>query len=109
MGAYGRVAVVKGVNPWQDEETLAIKKLEINFKKRVDLPRSLRELKIMRLLKSLDNLHLLTIDTIFSPQPDNSEELYVVTELTNRDLSQAIETLDTKDKDFYSSCKNYIY
>lgn len=69
---------------------MAIKKIERAFEHKVFAQRTLRELKIMRLL---EHENILSIKSVL--QPDSLEklnELYVVTELMETDLAQIVKS-----------------
>jgi len=93
-GAYGTVVAAKEAdvdaqgNPI--ENFVAIKKIERAFEHKVFAQRTLRELKIMRLL---EHENILSIKSVL--QPDSLEklnELYVVTELMETDLAQIVKS-----------------
>lgn len=69
---------------------MAIKKIERAFEHKVFAQRTLRELKIMRLL---EHENILSIKSVL--QPDSLEklnELYVITELMETDLAQIVKS-----------------
>lgn len=91
-GAYGVVAAAKDTS--QESENgnnlVAIKKIEKAFEHKVFALRTLRELKIMRLLT---HENVLSIKTIIKPDSlDAFKEIYVVTELMETDLAQIIKS-----------------
>lgn len=85
-GAYGVVVAAKDLEAEDQENNLvAIKKIEKAFEHKVFAQRTLRELKIMRLLQH-DNV--LGVKTILKPQSrENFKEIYVVSELMETDLA----------------------
>ena len=69
---------------------MAIKKIEKAFEHKVFALRTLRELKIMRLL---DHDNVLSIKTILKPESlEKFDQIYVVSELLETDLSQIIKS-----------------
>jgi len=87
QGAYGVVVAAK------DKSTgamVAIKKIEKAFEHKVFTRRTLREIRICRLMKH-DNV--MGIKTIMLPKSrENFEDLYVVSELMQTDLSSIIKS-----------------
>ena len=89
-GAYGIVVAVQDTEEEGENNMFAIKKIEKAFDHKVFAQRTLRELKIMRLLNH-DNV--LTIKDIFLPEePKNFEAIYVMSELMETDLAQVIKS-----------------
>lgn len=79
----------KGEDGSQDSY-IAIKKMEKVFEHKIFAQRTLRELKIMRLLTH-DNV--LSLKNILDPGPiENFNELYVFSELMETDLAQIIKS-----------------
>jgi mitogen-activated protein kinase 7 len=69
---------------------VAIKKIEKAFEHKVFALRTLRELKIMRLL---DHENVLSVRTILRPDSlESFDQIYVVTELMETDLSQIVKS-----------------
>ena len=93
QGAYGVVVAAKDNSIPADEENsnlVAIKKIEKAFEHKVFTLRTLRELKIMRLLNH-DNI--MSVKTILKPKSlEEFTELYVVSELMETDLAQIIKS-----------------
>ena len=93
QGAYGVVVAAKDNSIPADEENsnlVAIKKIEKAFEHKVFTLRTLRELKIMRLLTH-DNI--MSVKTILKPKSlEEFTELYVVSELMETDLAQIIKS-----------------
>ena len=89
-GAYGVVVAAKDNNETSETNLVAIKKIEKAFEHKVFTLRTLRELKIMRLL---NHENVLSIKTILRP-PSLQEfnELYVVSDLMETDLAQIIKS-----------------
>ena len=90
-GAYGVVVAAKDLEAEDPENNLvAIKKIEKAFEHKVFAQRTLRELKIMRLLQH-DNV--IGVKTILKPSSrENFKEIYVVNELMETDLAQIIKS-----------------
>lgn len=90
-GAYGVVVAAKDLEAEDQENNLvAIKKIEKAFEHKVFAQRTLRELKIMRLLQH-DNV--IGIKTILKPKSRKDfNEIYVVNELMETDLAQIIKS-----------------
>ena len=90
-GAYGVVVAAKDTTN-DDEATnlVAIKKIEKAFEHKVFTLRTLRELKIMRLL---NHENVLSIKSILQPRSlQDFNELYVVSDLMETDLAQIIKS-----------------
>ncbi len=69
---------------------MAIKKIDKAFEHKVFALRTLRELKIMRLL---DHSNVLSVKSILKPNSlADFDHIYVVTELMETDLSQIIKS-----------------
>ena len=85
-GAYGVVVAAKDLEAEDQENNLvAIKKIEKAFEHKVFAQRTLRELKIMRLLQH-DNV--IGVKTILKPKSRKDfKEIYVVNELMETDLA----------------------
>ena len=89
-GAYGVVVAAKDNEEESENNLVAIKKIEKAFEHKVFTLRTLRELKIMRLL---NHENVLSIKCIL--QPDSLQEfneLYVVSDLMETDLAQIIKS-----------------
>ena len=90
-GAYGVVVAANDKEAKEEEpEQVAIKKIEKAFEHVIFTKRTLRELKIMRLLKHENVLGLSNI-----LQPDSRKDfkdIYVVSELMETDLSSIIKS-----------------
>ena len=85
-GAYGTVVAAKDENG----NFVAIKKMEKVFEHRIYAQRTLRELKIMRLL---EHENILSCKTIMQPESiDKFGDLYVVMDLMESDLSTIIKS-----------------
>jgi len=88
-GAYGTVVAAKETDD-NVESFVAIKKIERAFEHKVFAQRTLRELKIMRLL---EHENILSIKSVLQPESlEKLNELYVVTELMETDLTQIIKS-----------------
>lgn len=84
-GAYGVVVAAKDHNEEEPNNLVAIKKIEKAFEHKIFALRTLRELKIMRLLNH-DNV--LSVKSILKPESLSTfDQIYVVTELMETDLS----------------------
>ncbi len=85
-GAYGVVVAAKDIETEEEDNNLvAIKKIEKAFEHKVFAQRTLRELKILRLLQH-DNV--IGIKTILKPKNRKEfNEIYVVSELMETDLA----------------------
>lgn len=85
-GAYGVVVAAKDLEAADPENNLvAIKKIEKAFEHKVFAQRTLRELKIMRLLQH-DNI--IGVQTLLKPRSRKEfKEIYVVSELMETDLA----------------------
>ena len=89
-GAYGVVIAAKDSAEDDQNNLVAIKKIEKAFEHKVFALRTLRELKIMRLL---DHDNVLSIKTILKPESlEKFDQIYVVSELMETDLSQIIKS-----------------
>jgi len=90
-GAYGVVVAAKDNTIEDDNANLvAIKKIEKAFEHKVFTLRTLRELKIMRLL---NHENVLSIKSILQPKSlQEFNELYVVSDLMETDLAQIIKS-----------------
>ena len=90
-GAYGVVVAAKDTTIEDENANLvAIKKIEKAFEHKVFTLRTLRELKIMRLL---DHENVLSIKSILQPKSlQEFTELYVVSDLMETDLAQIIKS-----------------
>lgn len=92
-GAYGVVVAAKDKNEEEPNNLVAIKKIEKAFEHKIFALRTLRELKIMRLLNH-DNV--LSVKSILAPDSlATFDQIYVVTELMETDLSQIVKSNQT--------------
>ena len=90
-GAYGVVVAAKDTSI-EDEsaQLVAVKKIEKAFEHKVFTLRTLRELKIMRLL---NHENVLSVKSILKPKSlQDFNELYVVSDLMETDLAQIIKS-----------------
>lgn len=90
-GAYGVVVAAKDTTI-EDEsaQLVAVKKIEKAFEHKVFTLRTLRELKIMRLL---NHENVLSVKSILKPKSlQDFNELYVVSDLMETDLAQIIKS-----------------
>lgn len=90
-GAFG--VVVAATDQMADDEAnkfVAIKKIEKPFENTIFMQRTLRELKILRLL---DHENVISIKTIMKPPvKEDFEDIYVVSELMETDLQAIIKS-----------------
>ncbi len=90
-GAYG--VVVAAQDQLAEEEAnkfVAIKKIEKPFENTIFMQRTLRELKVLRLL---DHENVISIKTILKPpKKEEFEDIYVVNELMETDLAAIIKS-----------------
>ena len=89
QGAYGIVVAAKDLAAEDQEDNLvAIKKIERAFEHKLFMQRTLRELKILRLLQ---HENIIGINTILKPpSKDNFEDIYLVSDLMETDLEGII-------------------
>ena len=89
-GAYGVVVAAKDSTENSESNLVAIKKIEKAFEHKVFTLRTLRELKIMRIL---NHENVLSIKSILKPASlAEFNELYVVSDLMETDLAQIIKS-----------------
>ena len=89
-GAYGVVVAAKDTSEESENNLVAIKKIEKAFEHKIFTLRTLRELKIMRLL---NHENVLSIKCILQPESlAQFNELYVVSDLMETDLAQIIKS-----------------
>lgn len=89
-GAYGVVVAAIDKLGEEDEQIVAIKKIEEAFEHRIFAKRTLRELRISRLLCH-DNIN--SIKTVQLPiSREEFEDLYIVSDLMETDLSTIIKS-----------------
>ena len=89
-GAYGVVVAARDKYEDSENNLIAIKKIEKAFEHKVFAQRTLRELKIMRLL---NHENVLSIKNIINPgKLESFTDLYVITELMETDLAQIIKS-----------------
>jgi serine/threonine protein kinase len=91
QGAYGIVVAAKDKTQTQKEKQyVAIKKIEKAFEHKVFTKRTIRELKIMRLLK---HENVLSIRTLLLPKSrEEFDDIYVSTPLLETDLASIIKS-----------------
>ena len=91
QGAYGIVVAAKDLLAEDQEDNLvAIKKIERAFEHKVFMQRTLRELKILRLLQ---HENIIGINTILKPpSKDHFEDIYLVSDLMETDLEGIIRS-----------------
>ena len=89
-GAYGTVVAAKDTNEPEGSNLVAIKKMEKVFEHKVFAQRTLRELKIMRLLQ---HENVLSVKSILKPDSlEEFKELYITSDLMETDLSTIIKS-----------------
>ena len=89
-GAYGTVVAAKDTNEPEGSNLVAIKKMEKVFEHKVFAQRTLRELKIMRLLQ---HENVLSVKSILRPNSlEEFKELYITSDLMETDLSTIIKS-----------------
>jgi serine/threonine protein kinase len=89
-GAYGVVVAVRNRDDENKENQYAIKKIEKAFEHKVFAQRTLRELKIMRLMNHENVLQICNI--ILPENRTDYNEIYVISELMETDLAQIIKS-----------------
>ena len=92
QGAYGVVVAAKDLEAEDegDDNLVAIKKIERAFEHKVFMQRTLRELKIQRLLQ---HENIIGIKTIMKPKSRAEfHDIYVVSELMETDLASIIKS-----------------
>ena len=93
QGAYGIVVAAKDLEGEEEEEEnnlVAIKKIERAFEHKVFMQRTLRELKIQRLLQ---HENILGIRTILKPRSrEDFSNIYIVSDLMETDLGAIIKS-----------------
>jgi serine/threonine protein kinase len=94
QGAYGIVVAARDKTlPDGENNLIAIKKIEKAFDHKVFTKRTLRELKILRLLK---HENIISIKTILLPKSrEQFEDIYVYSELMETDLASIIKSPQT--------------
>ena len=104
-GAYGIVVSAEdseSTNP--ENNVVAIKKIERAFEHRAFMKQTLRELKVLRLLKH-DNI--VSVYTIQKPESmKNFKDLYVVYELLETDLGNIIKSPQSLTNEH---CQFFLY
>lgn len=90
-GAYGVVVAARDKNaPDKENNMIAIKKITKAFEHRIYTKRTLRELRIQRLL---DHENVLGVKTILLPKSrEEFEDIYVYSELMETDLTSIIKS-----------------
>ncbi|CAD8155670.1 unnamed protein product [Paramecium octaurelia] len=90
-GAYGCVIQADDKNAKVEKDRqVAIKKIERAFEHRLYAKRTLRELKILRLMKHENIVELKTL--LLPKSREEFEDVYMVTELLETDLAQVIKS-----------------
>jgi serine/threonine protein kinase len=93
QGAYGIVVAARDKTIEGEANLIAIKKIEKAFDHKVFTKRTLRELKILRLLK---HENVISIKTILLPKSrEQFEDIYVYNELMETDLASIIKSPQT--------------
>ena len=92
-GAYGIVVAAKDLEGEEEEaenNMVAIKKIERAFEHKIFMQRTLRELKIQRLLQ---HENILGIRTIMKPKSRQEfKDIYIVSDLMETDLGAIIKS-----------------
>jgi len=86
-GAYGFVVKVRDKD--KDNAEFAIKKCKRVTKSRITVKRTLREIKILRLI---DHPNIIRISSILRPSENNFDDIYIVFELMHADLSALVKS-----------------
>ncbi|KAM3136216.1 hypothetical protein pb186bvf_011675 [Paramecium bursaria] len=90
-GAYGCVIQAEDKNAKiEKDKQVAIKKIERAFEHRLYAKRTLRELKILRLMKHENIVELKTL--LLPKSREEFDDVYMVTELLETDLAQVIKS-----------------
>lgn len=91
QGAYGIVIAARDkTNPDEQTALIAIKKIEKAFEHKIFTKRTLRELKILRLLQ---HENVIGINTLMLPESrEKLEDIYVYQELMETDLASIIKS-----------------
>lgn len=91
QGAYGVVVAAKDVQADEPEDNLvAIKKIERAFDHKVFMQRTLRELKIQRLLQ---HENIIGVRTLLKPlSREEFDDIYVVSDLMETDLGAILKS-----------------
>lgn len=93
QGAYGIVVAAKDLKAEDEENNLiAIKKIERAFEHKVFMQRTLREIKILRLLKHDNIIGLKTILLPPDATRDHFDDIYMVSDLMETDLETIIRS-----------------
>ena len=92
QGAYGVVVAAKDLTSDDpDSNLVAIKKIERAFEHKVFMQRTLRELKILRLLQH-ENIIGVKTTILKPPRKEDFDDIYVVSDLMETDLTQIIKS-----------------
>lgn len=100
-GAFGQVIKAKKIDDDGEDEFFAIKKIDEIFEHSCFARRTLRELKILRLL---DHPNIISMEDIMIPEVKDFQNIYIVLELMETDLSEVIkseQTIDDKHIKFF--------
>ncbi|CAK62258.1 unnamed protein product (macronuclear) [Paramecium tetraurelia] len=90
QGAYGIVVAARDNTLDSEDNLVAIKKIEKAFEHKIFTKRTLRELRLLRLLQ---HENIIGINTILLPKSrEEFEDIYVVQELMETDLAQIIKS-----------------
>lgn len=88
-GAYGVVVSARDTTEEDEDQKIAIKKIENIFEHSVYAKRCLRELKILRLLQ---HNNIIQIKEVLLPEKEDFTDIYIVYELMETDLSSIIKS-----------------
>jgi len=90
QGAYGIVVAARDKTKKEEENVVAIKKIEKAFEHKIFTKRTLRELKILRLLQHENIIGIITIS--LPKSRETFEDIYVYNELMETDLASIIKS-----------------
>lgn len=105
QGAYGIVVAAKDKEAKQEgKDLVAIKKIDKAFQHKIFAKRTLRELRILKLLK---HENIINIETIILPKSrEEFDDVYVVSEMMDTDLTQIIKSEQPLTEEHY---KFFLY
>ncbi|KRX09132.1 Protein kinase-like domain [Pseudocohnilembus persalinus] len=104
QGAYGVVVAAKDKLAPKDKRLVAIKKVQIAFEHKLYTKRTLRELRLQRLLQH-DNI--LGVNTLLLPKSrEDFDYIYIVSDLMETDLYQIIKSDQQLSDDH---CQFFLY
>jgi len=105
QGAYGIVVAAKDkLASDKTKELVAIKKIDKAFEHKIFAKRTLRELRLLKLLK---HENIINIETIILPKSrEEFEDVYVVSEMMDTDLTSIIKSDQPLTEEHY---KFFLY